>query len=348
MRRLAPILPALLLACSMETPVTPPAEEAPEKPAKSSTQPTALPYRLIDHLESAGVQSPLQEVEAADSLAGVGDVPHEVALELGFEDAPPSFPGDGCRVRPRADGRGKGLVYRGRNPHQCVFIVQATPSSHYRVSRAIRTDDSNIDFQVIESRSRLRNPDTLNHPADLAGAMNGRFVSMKQLLFVHHFDRPRPGDWDGSAVNFFTSPYTRSLVILLNDAEGLVKGSAGTTTFDDLRVERLNPSAAQELALLKSTDRIGDDETGLRKRGQLLPVGRLSEASPPVDDNFDYREALFAPSPSQLDYSLSSLGEKAQLSFSYALHKASRDEEKVTFRVRAKPIDGEERVLFEE
>ncbi len=358
MRRIIVLLPLFLFACRSEPAAepagapagAPAAAPAPDDATAAAEPATELPYRLVDHIDDAQVHSPLDAVKSVATLAGEGDVPHETSLELGFEGTAPSLPGKGCRVGRRQDGRGNALVYRGRNPHECVFIVEAEPSTHYRVARASRTDDPNIDFQVIESRSRLAHPKSLNHPADLSAAMNGRFVSMKQLLFVHHFERPKPGGWDGSAVSFFTSPYTRSLVLLLNDAEGLVKGNAGTRSlFDDIRVEKVLPSSSQELALLKSADALrAEEESGLAKRGQLLPVGLLSDAKPPYDHNYDYREALFVPSPTTLKFSLTALPADARFVFSYAMHKASRSGESVTFRVRASKEDGDPITLFEQ
>lgn len=335
-----------VFACT-QTPSAPASEESSAPTEPTTPTPTALPFRLVDHVDAARIESPLATVTATSALED--SVKTETVVDLTFDGMPPALPGAGCRIGLRPDRRGKALIYGGSKPHTCIFVLPAEPSSHYRFLRAVRTEDPNIDFQVIESRVRLKHPQTLNHPADIDAIMNGKFVSMQQLLTVHHFGRPQRSLWDAASVNVFTSPYTRSVVILLNDAEGLIAGRTRKSYFDDIRVEKLTPSAAEELALLKRADPLpGAGDSGFAKQGQLLPVGLLSEVKAPYDTNYDYREALFAPSPSTLRYRLVELPKTATLDFAYGLHKAARRGDTVTFRVAGEKADGGREVLFEE
>lgn len=307
---------------------------------------TPLPYRLVDHLDQAEISSPLEHTQRIENTTTFA---RKIIRELNFDDraAQPKFPGRGCSLtQAPAGGVGRAVSYRGYAPHHCVIVLPATPSTHYRIARSILSEDARIDLQVIESRASIRHPQELNHPKDLARIMRGRFVSMRQLLFVHHFESPSAGQWHRSTQTLFTSPYTRSLVILLNDAEGVVRGRNRRVFFDDIKLEELMPTAEQELALLGDADRV-PGKAPLAKHGQLLPVGLLSEAKPPYDHNYDYREALLAPTPTTLDFPITGLPAKARLNFSYALHKASRRGDRVTFRV-SKIFNDRRSVVFEE
>lgn len=336
-------------ACSSPPPATPPPEEPdPADGGIAAPAATELPFRLIDHLAEAQIDSPLARVAAVQQWDLDESLKSSTIRDFAFDAQTknPRFPGTGCRIDLGPGGGKTTLVYRGRDPHHCVLLIPAQPSTHYRIRRSVHTEDANIDFQVIESRAALRFPQETNHPTDLANVMNGRFVSMRQLLMVHHFDRPRAGQWDTGVSHVFTSPYTRSLVVLLNDAEGLVRGRTRRTYFDDIRVDKLAPSPEQELALLKAADSLSGHD-GLAKHGQLLPVGLLTQAIPPYDHNYDYREAILAPSPTTLRFELSNLPDDARLDFSYAMHKATRRGDSVTFRVEAIVSGGERQPLFE-
>jgi arylsulfatase A-like enzyme len=306
--------------------------------------------RLIDRLGAAEVVSPLQGVEATTSL-DAADLTSTSLLTLTFERFTPNSVNwrgtPGCVGAGRPHGGGKALRYVGRNSHQCVFLLPVEPSTHYRVERQVLTSDPNVDFRAIETSAELSHPSTLNHAADIAKVMNGRFVRMTDLLFVHQLPKAVPGTWSNGAVGIFTSPKTRSLVLLLNDAEATLTGKAARAFFDDIRVARLEPTPAQELALLKASDPAegADPAVGIAKLGRFLPIGDAETVAPPYDANFSFREALLAPAPSDLRFDVQ-IPTGGRLYFSNALHAMSRPGDEATFRVLVEANGGDAAELY--
>jgi arylsulfatase A-like enzyme len=308
----------------------------------------AAPIRLIDELGSARITSPVTAVAATDTLAAAES---QVVLDETFEQFSPSaagWPRGSCRAVRRPEDPGRAGVYEGRNPHRCLFLVPADPSAHYRVSREIRSAHPGIDFRVIESRQTLSHPARRNHPQDLAAALHGRFVGMSNLLDIHQLPAAEPDrTWQAHELQLFTSSQTRSLVIILNDAEGTLTARNVRVHFDNLRVERLLPTRQQELALLKGYAALASlgGEQGVAKHGQLLPVHDQEHAEPPYDRNHDFREALFAPAPTDLTFDIE-VPKAARLRFSCALLKMSQPGDSVTFQILVASGDRGPRVVF--
>lgn len=311
--------------------------------------------RLADQLPNATIKSPLTQLEALDSLLNIDqNVPSQTVFSEGFESfsrksanwsrrAP-------CSVAPRGTGGGKALHYAGGRAYRCAFVLPAAPSSHYVIRRAIKTRNPAVDFRIIESRAKLKHPQARNHPKDLQRAIDGKFVGLDDLVHVHRLPQPRERDqWQSSALHVFTSPFTHSLVVLLQDARNVVAGGTGEAWFDDLSVARLRPTRKQELRLLKgySPAEDSDADLGLRKHGQLLPVRNADSVEPPFDRNFDYRHGLLAVAPSALTFPVSDIAKTSVLRFSYGLIKMARPGDAVTFRVIAKTPAGQKHTLFE-
>jgi len=337
-----PVLPlcvlAALVCCQEDAPVEPPTTAPPPPPAFNV-------LRLTDLLDQATISSPVTTVESVGSL-----------LELDVETAPVlrdpetaktadmGWPARGaCVLADHPDDPERKVIrYRGHNPHRCLLVVPAKPSTHYRVQRAVRTGDTKVDLAVMETRVRPARPKRRNYRPDIDRVLTGRFVGMRDLIYVHHFPAPTRDTWDRNAIHIFTSPYTRSLVLQLQDPKELLAGQGDEVFFDDVQVDELRPTRPQELALLKSFAAVDDD--GLLKHGQLLPVDDVTRLKPPFDHNYEYRYALFAPAPTSVTFEVE-VPERARLIFSHALFKASRPGDRVEFRICAR-AEGEESELF--
>lgn len=301
-------------------------------------EPTRL-IRLSERLADAEIQSPLIDIEAAD-FASLQDVKAEPVFAESFDRFEPKrvnwSPTAGCSAVKKPNDRGRALLYNGRNGHRCVFVVPAQPSTHYRLSRSIRTRNPEIDLKVMESRLRLRHPERLNHRDDLARVAGGKFPSMRELLYVHRFMRPTPDEtWQQSAVHIVTTPLAKSFVIAVNDAQAFVSHSGRQTWLDDIVVEKLEPTREQELALLKRADLApgADPRLGLHKHAQFLPVADAATVAPPNDANYAYRDGLLAPAPTTIAFDLR-IPREARLRLSVGMFKMSRTGDAATFRVR--------------
>ena len=112
-------------------------------------------------------------------------------------------------------------------------------------------------------------------------------------------------------------------------------------------LERLLLAREDELALLKAWAPAegADPELGIAKHGQLLPVPAVAAAHPPFDHNFDFRDALLAPAPTDLAFSLR-VPEAGRLRFAYALARESRPGDSAAFRVSVALEDGAPEEVF--
>lgn len=315
------------------------------------------PVRLLERLEGAKVESPLLGTGTARALLEDGGsglerttVFREDFERFSFRRAGWPVDSDGrVLARPGGGEGGKAFRYRGGHPHRYLFLVPAEPERFYLVRRSIRTSDPLVDFKIVESRLRLRRPERRNHPADRRRALRGTFVPMKELVRVHRFDQAAKQDtWQTDDRLVYTSPSTRSLVLIVNDALATIARHEVESWFDDLQVERLEPDRPQELVLSKALAPApgADPARGLAKHGQLLPAGEVEGAKAPRDANFGYRQAVFAPAPTRIAYQLE-VPPRGVLWFSCGLLKVTRPPDEAELRVRVRPAQGAERVVFE-
>lgn len=146
---------------------------------------------------------------------------------------------------------------------------------------------------------------------------------------------------EGGSLTFPTTPTTHLLVVSLRpDAAGGCDDAA-------VSLERIELSREQELALLKAEAPAegADPARGIAKHGQFLPLPSVENARPPFDQNFDFRDALFAPAPTDLGFDLD-VPRQARLRFSYALSSRSRPGDAASFRVSVRIPTGAEEELF--
>ena len=304
--------------------------------------------RLTDMLDDAKVVSPMKRLDSMGSVAAMGDsLASKEIYATDFSDFDPGTAGwparGACTVDSRFDPkRGAVLRYHGQNPHKCIFVLPVEPRRHYRINRGINTANPGIDLGIMETRVRLKHPRDLNHSDDVDSVLKGRFVGMGELVLVHHLPRAKTRQWDHHSISIFTSAQTHSLVIQLQDPEQLLAGKGDGAMFDDLIVEELQPTMEQELAVWK--DHLSVHPSGLVKHGQMLPIRPVRDLKPPFDNNYDYRYALFAPTPTQMTFKIH-VAANARLSLSTAPFKASKEGEQINFVVRAKNAKGEVELL---
>lgn len=328
-------LVAVVASCT--EPSSPPSQSTSALPELSP-----MPLRLAEVLTRENVKgSPMLDVEPAPTVGELAGIPTEVIFNEDFERFAPrkmGWRGNGAHVAPRPGGKGRALRYRGGSAHRYVLLLPVEGRSRYRIQRGLRTSDLKVDLRVMETRVRLAHPRERSHPADLARVLKGKFVSLKELVRVHHFAPPsQPDRWQLDTITIHTNPQTRSLVLMFDDAESVVAGKDLEVFLDDLRVEHLKPNREQQLALLKRTDLApeADLNLGMVKHGQLLPPGDASKVKGPHQNNFDYRYGILAPTPTLLSFPVR-LPPQARLSLSYGLHKASAPGDGARFVVRVR------------
>jgi arylsulfatase A-like enzyme len=144
--------------------------------------------------------------------------------------------------------------------------------------------------------------------------------------------RPLPG-----GLALLTTPRTDAVVVTGAEQDG-----SGCDEPLALTLLRVAIDDDLELALLKSRDLAegADPELGIAKHGQLLPVPDVADAHPPFDHNFDFRDALYAPTPTDLSFD-TVLPIGAQLRFSIALGDRSQPGDAATFSVLVGPPGAE-------
>ena len=295
----------------------------------------AEPLRLVEQLgRNNVVASPLLDLASRK----LGEPKTRLLMSENFEATRMHelswVTGKGAAIQV-APGGGKAMKYIGGEARQFVWVLPARASYRYRVSRRIRSSNLKIDLKVMETSSALHEPGKLNHPGDVLRVMQGEFATVENLIRVHSF--PSGGQtnrWREDSLQLLSTPETRSLILMLDDAEGLIARSDLELWLDDVVVEELQSTKAQELTIMQREDLApgADPRLGMAKHGQLLPIGDSNLVVAPFDRNFEYRFAIFAPAPTALKFELDVLP-GSRLDFSYALPKAARQNDRVRFRI---------------
>ncbi len=310
----------------------------------------AAPIRLVEMLERSNVvSSPLVESTAMTTLTV--DTRQEPVLSEDFSDPDPArlnWP-ETTRFEQPPGGDGLALHLAQGRAKQFAILLPAEPNAYYRVSRRVRTDQPNIDLRVVEGKRALLHPETLNHPDDTKRIVSGGFVAINSLAFVHRFPRPATIDaWTTDEVLFRTRELTKTLVLIVDDAEATAGKISYDVWLDDLRVDRFYPSFEEKLGLVKGAYLASgaDPSLGIVKHGQLLPTANNDTVSYPYDHNFDFRYAFLAPTPTTLRFQVR-VPENGRLSFSYALLKNSVPGDESRFKVTVETGDGKRDVVFD-
>lgn len=307
--------------------------------------------RLADLLEVASIESPLTEIDPANSLQDLGDVPRQTVLQQDFEQFDPEKAGwptseNGIVA---ASGDGQAFLLRSHElGEQRGWLVRVEPSTHYVFERLVKTDATlDADFAVVEAdnvesilEERKRDPNLKGHGA--------------AVLKVHWPETPvADGSWQRGSVSLFTTPHTRALGVFLRATAdrrgdllrwGKDKATEHAAWFDDLRLERLEPSAEQTIALLKARDLAegADPFLGIEKHGQFPPAA-LTSRDKLRYDNYSYRYALYAPPPTDLTFPFT-LKPGSVLRFSVCLSQATQSGHAARFDVIARANGREETI----
>ncbi|MBW2261325.1 MAG: sulfatase [Deltaproteobacteria bacterium] len=308
------------------------------------------PIRLVEMLErSSVVKSPLLGSTALATLTA--DTKQESVLFEDFSDPDPSrlnWP-ETTRFEQPPGGEGLALHLAEGRAKRFAIVLPAEPNAYYRVSRRVRTDQPTIDLRVVEGKRALKHPDTLNHPADTKRIVTGGFVAINSLAFVHRFPRPtKLGSWSRDEILFRTRGLTKTIILIVDDAEATAGKISYDVWLDDLRVDRFFPSFQEKLGLVKGAYLAAgaDPSLGIVKHGQLLPTANNNTVSFPYDHNFDFRYALLAPTPTTLRFPVH-VPEHGRLNFSYALLKNSVPGDESRFKVIVETGDGKRDVVFD-
>jgi len=262
--------------------------------------------RLAEHLDSARIASPLNELAPARSLADLEDPDTDLLLEETFEDFDWDYAG-------WARGRGADVVALGENHVLGIeaptdnflgWVLPVRSDAFYRLTRAVRVRGVPFgDLVVVESREEPEGVRRDPRALFLAGRGSALKVHRVPLQAV------QGEEWQRAGTSFFPTPRTRALVVLFRpdvgvDPDATVRGMA----FDDVRLEEISPSRSERMRLLMGADVAPDagEHGALRKAGLLLPLCSPEgvQEGEAAESNYDWRSALYAPPTTELAFEL--------------------------------------------
>ncbi len=320
--------------------------DAPSDRVISDAGSGAARIRLADLLSRASIDSPLRSIPAAAGIADLGEVQRTSLLDEGFESFDPAAVGWTLQAGNAIAADGAGHVFRLREydwNSRFGWTIPADPNSDYSFERRVRTSAAaRVDFAVVEAK----------RPTDDVGiaVLEGHYMPGRgDALRIHWPDPPvADGTWQRGSATFHTTPETHALVVIVRPAAGRAEALASREeiSFDDLRLDRLELSPTQAIALLKGRSLAdgADPELGIEKHGQFPPLGNPDEIASPEDENFSFRYALYAPPPTDLRFAMR-VPERAVLHFSTSLCSETRAGDSVRFTVLLVE-DGGEQQLF--
>lgn len=321
----------------------------PQYTPTAATKPDGSPagvIRLGSLLGGARIDSPLGSIQAAADVDDFPDLARTVEIDESFESFDPEKAGwrmEGSSAVEAVD-EGHAFVLRGLGGRaRYGWVLPAEPSTHYVFRRKMKTaGEAYADFAVVEAKSQGR--------ISVGGPFANHYMAGRGLaLKVHWPAAPEADDeWHTASASFFTTPNTHSLAVILRQRVSQIagRGQTGTLSFDDLRLERVEPSPEQAMALLKARSPASGSDPGLgiEKFGQFPPLGDVGEAHGPRDDNYSYRYGLYAPPRTELGFSIR-VPKQASLKFSACLSRETRVGDAARFEVLALR-DGKETSLW--
>ncbi|MDE0915875.1 MAG: sulfatase [Planctomycetota bacterium] len=302
--------------------------------------------RLGALLSSARIDSPLSSIQGAADIDDLTDLVRTLELDETFEAFDPDEAGwrmeGSSAVESTEDGQAfvlRGLGGRARYG----WVIPAEPSTHYVFRRRIKTaGETYADFAVVEAKSEGR--------ISVGGPFANHYMAGRGLALKVHWPAAPEADneWHTASASFFTTPNTHSLAVILRQRVSQIagRGQVNALSFDDIRLERVEPSPEQAIALLKArSPASGSDPTlGIEKFGQFPPLGEVGETHGPRDDNYSYRYGLYAPPRTDLGFSMH-VPAQASLKLSACLSRETSPGDAARFEVLA-VMDGEETSLW--
>jgi len=287
-------------------------------------------------LADARIESPLPGIQAAANIDDLPDLTRTIELQEDFEQFDAEAAGWRMEgesfVSPVDDTQAfvlRGLGGRARYG----WVLPAEPSAHYIFRRRIKTAVAPYaDFAVVEAKSEGR--------ISVGGPFANHYMAGRGLALKVHWPRQPATDdaWHTTTVSFFTTPNTHSLAIILrqNTSQIAGRGKDEALSFDDILLERVEPTPEQAMALLKARSLASgaNPDLGVEKFGQFPPLGDVGEAHGPRDDNYSYRYGLYAPPRTDLGFSLR-VPEGASLKLSACLSRETQPGAAARFEVLA-------------
>ena len=313
------------------------------------TEPNETPsgvIRLGSLLATARIDSPLSSIQAAADVDDFSALARTLELDEDFE----AFDSEEAGWRMEGSSafepteEGQAFVLRGLGGRaRYGWVLPAEPSTHYVFRRRMKTaGEPYADFAVVEAKSEGR--------ISVGGPFANHYMAGRGLaLKVHWPSAPETdNEWHTASASFFTTPNTRSLAVILRQRVSQIagRGQVNALSFDDIRLERVEPSPEQAIALLKArSPASGSDPTlGIEKFGQFPPLGDVGEAHGPRDDNYSYRYGLYAPPRTELGFSMH-VPKQASLKLSACLSRETQAGDAARFEVIA-VVNGEEMPLW--
>jgi len=290
--------------------------------------------RLIDHADRSVVAvSPLLEAsptaEAPATTIWHSDFEGDILRDLDWP-----FWGRGVGAWTATDREnGQIVCLSGDRTEQFSILIPAEPLTQYRVTRRLRTDWVNLDLRVVESAATIPEGEVPRSDWARRRVIYDRIMGKASALAAHRFGGDGGAGWVETELAFTSNLGTRTIGIVFDRVGDASRPLEAEACLARLSVERLDPDPAQEVALLRSAwSTEADRGLGLVKRGRLLPLRRARVSKPPYDDNYEVRDALFAPAPTRLRFPMT-LPDQPRLTFSYGLSSGSQIGDQVQFQV---------------
>ncbi|REJ82765.1 MAG: hypothetical protein DWQ30_08600 [Acidobacteria bacterium] len=273
--------------------------------------------RLADLLPTAEIESPLAGLPAAERVGELGDVRVEEIWRADLRQPAAALSIEGHCVGRSDEEIGPTLLCSREG--RATTTHRIDPGRYYRVAL------------------QARNKRPLGYLVKLVES------SPQGPLRIFQYPDFR-GRWQPFEIWFRSTQESSSLEIVVEPRHG-----SAELEIADLVLERLELTPEQEMSLLKSQDSRADPATdlGLVKRGRLLPIDDPEDADSPRASNYAIRDAIFAPAPTDLRFSLV-VPEGAWLSFSYAFAREATPGDRANLRVVVSEEGRQDRTLFEE
>lgn len=344
---------ALLFACNLNQEVLDSNHEGQVPPANQNVLSIERQTKLTDVLEQATVRSPLLQLpsQIPSNITGTTiaklDFENVSEKDLGFQSSWKSK----ARMVDRGDGKGHALLFRSTKDSDrppVALLIPAKPMAFYRVSRDIKGSDPTVHLNVLETAVRPQHQ-TFNHPDDLGKALAqtphaGNFVRLNTLIRQHQFDgQPNSQGWSHDEFVFFSSEETHSLLLVFEPNTSKT-GSSNRVWFDNVQIQKLEPSTKQRLLLIRDWYAMPKDGTNqaLHAFGQFLPVPWAGSSRAVNEQAFEYRHGLMLPTSTAIQWNVG-FQQDATLSFGLSLIKESPQTAKASCTVRL-----DDQVIFEQ
>ena len=117
----------------------------------------------------------------------------------------------------------------------------------------------------------------------------------------------RKDGWQRGSTSFYPTARTRSLAVVFRRRAGSDgEATVSAMSFDDIRLEAVYPSREGRIRLLKGANPAptANAVLGMRKAGLLLPLPspREDREGEPVEANYTWRRALYAPPTTEIKF----------------------------------------------